>query len=62
MSIVLEEKVDQILEEGRSSLRVLGPMHRHAAWHALKQSIWPRFQYWPQNCYPSQTIPAARRD
>ena len=40
---------------------VLGPMHRHAAWHALKQSIWPRFQYWPQNCHPSQTIPAARR-
>ena len=39
VSTVLEEKVDQILEEGRSSLRVLGPMHRHAAWHALKQSI-----------------------
>ena len=57
---VLEEKVSQILEEGRRSLQILGAEHRHAAWVALKQSIWPRFEYWAQNCYPSQTLPVAR--
>ena len=61
MTTVLEEKVDQILEEGRQSLKLLETQHRHAAWHALKQSIWPRFEYWAQNCYPSHSLPAARR-
>ena len=56
---MLAEKVDQILREGRESLETLGAQHRHAAWHLLKQSIWPRFNYWAANCYPSQTIPAS---
>ena len=58
---VLEEKVTQILGDGQKSLDVLGPEHRHAAWIALKQSIWPRFDYWAQTCYPSHSLPAARR-
>ena len=57
----LEDKVDQILEDGRQGLELLGLQHRHAAWHALKQSVWPRFDYFAQNCYPSLTIPVAAR-
>ena len=57
---VLQEKVYQILKEGRHSLEVLGPRHRHAAWQALRLSIWPQFEYWAQNCYPSHTLPAVR--
>ena len=61
VTTVLEEKVAQILDDGKKSLDVLGPEHRHAAWIALKQSIWPRFDYWAQTCYPSNSLPAARR-
>ena len=25
----------------------------------MKQSVWSRFGYWAQNCYPSQTVSAA---
>ena len=35
-------------------------MSLYAAWQALKQSTWTRFGYWVQNCYPSQSIPAAK--
>ena len=57
----LKEKVDKILSDGRQGLELLGSEHRHAAWHALKQSVWPRFDYFAQNCYPSLTIPVAAR-
>ena len=61
VSKVLDDKVTQILAEGRCSLEVLGLKHRHAAWIGLKQSVWQRFEYWCQNCYPSLTLPAAAR-
>ena len=61
VTAVLEEKVDQILSEGRKSMGILAHQHRHAAWHALKQSTWTRFGYWIQNCYSSQSIPTATK-
>ena len=55
---VLMEKVEQIGMEGRMMLEGLQE-HKHAAWAALKWSVWARFEYWLQHCYPSVTIPAA---
>ena len=57
----MSKNVSQILTEGRHSLEVLGLKYRHAAWIGLKQSVWQRFEYWCQNCYPSLTLPPAHR-
>ena len=59
VSAILEEKVEQIVEEGQRSLSLL--LHnRQAAWAALKWSVWPRFEYWAGLCYPSDSLPAAK--
>ena len=59
VSSVLSEKVDQIVTEARTALDQL-QQSRQAAWAALKWSVWPRFEYWAQHCYPSDSIPAAK--
>ena len=58
VAAVLFEKVDQIVEEASTALGKLH-QHRQAAWAALKWSVWPRFDYWAQHNYPSDSIPAA---
>ena len=60
VTAVLEEKVQQIVKEAEKSLQLL-QNHRQAAWVALKWSVWPRFEYWASHCYPSDSIPAARK-
>ena len=58
VSSVLLEKVAEIVSDARSAMGSLH-QHRQAAWAALKWSVWPRFEYWAQHCYPSDSVPAA---
>ena len=58
MVATLKEKADQIISEARHALELL-EAHRHAAWCALKWSVWARFDFWAQLNYPSDTVPVA---
>ena len=56
----LDEKITEIAEESAQALDLLSA-NKQASWAVLKWSVWARFDFWAQLCYPSDTMPAAKR-
>ena len=55
---VLQEKVEEIASCARKAADLLGS-DKQSLWILLKQSLCQQFDYWLQNCYPSQVISVA---